>query len=328
MTKENQKYCPCGKSAKTIEEKEDCYIYKTADETGEVIRTDYPVFSGIHLIYNDIHAKSCSQGREYSGNILEINHCREGRIECEHKDDFYYLAAGDMSITLRNSEKLHSYFPHSHYHGISIVIDIDKAPSCLSCILDDINVCPSALIKKYCSEDQYFIMRSKPCLEHIFSELYSVPNSIKKGFFKVKILELLLFLSGMDIAENETQNRLYSKNQVNLAKEACRHLTQNMNRRITINELADTFHVSPTQLKNSFKGVYGVSVYSYIRSEKMQAAALMLKQTDCTILDIAGKYGYDNGSKFAKAFKDTIGMSPNEYRNHCKSQNLRQENTI
>ena len=31
--------------------------------------------------------------------------------------------------------------------------------------------------------------------------------------------------------------------------------------------------------------------------------------------EIAGRYGYDNGSKFAKAFRDTVGMSPTEYRN-------------
>ena len=44
------------------------------------------------------------------------------------------------------------------------------------------------------------------------------------------------------------------------------------------------------------------------------AAALMLKQTDHTVLDVAGRFGYDNGSKFAKAFRDVMGMSPKEYR--------------
>ena len=40
----------------------------------------------------------------------------------------------------------------------------------------------------------------------------------------------------------------------------------------------------------------------------------MLKSTDFTILEIAGEYGYENGSKFAGAFKAVMGMSPNEYR--------------
>ena len=32
------------------------------------------------------------------------------------------------------------------------------------------------------------------------------------------------------------------------------------------------------------------------------------------VLDIAGQFGYDNASKFARAFRDVIGVSPNEYR--------------
>ena len=32
------------------------------------------------------------------------------------------------------------------------------------------------------------------------------------------------------------------------------------------------------------------------------------------VLAIANRFGYDNGSKFAKAFRDVIGVSPSEYR--------------
>ena len=42
--------------------------------------------------------------------------------------------------------------------------------------------------------------------------------------------------------------------------------------------------------------------------------SIYLRQTDRTVLDIAGQFGYDNGSKFAKAFRDVIGVSPNAYR--------------
>ena len=35
---------------------------------------------------------------------------------------------------------------------------------------------------------------------------------------------------------------------------------------------------------------------------------------DDTVLDIAGQFGYDNASKFAKAFRDVVGVSPRQYR--------------
>ncbi len=47
---------------------------------------------------------------------------------------------------------------------------------------------------------------------------------------------------------------------------------------------------------------------------KMLAAAKDLCTTNCSILEIAGKYGYDNGSKFAKAFGQSLGLTPGNYR--------------
>lgn len=48
--------------------------------------------------------------------------------------------------------------------------------------------------------------------------------------------------------------------------------------------------------------------------KKIQEAALILIKTDTSILEIAGYFGYDNRSKFTKAFKDIMGMTPNEFR--------------
>ena len=59
--------------------------------------TCYRVFPGIDLVYNDIHMQSSGMKPAMHGNFLEINHCREGRAECECGDQFYYITAGDLS---------------------------------------------------------------------------------------------------------------------------------------------------------------------------------------------------------------------------------------
>lgn len=181
--------------------------------------------------------------------------------------------------------------------------------------MDDVNVRPKAIADKFCGDRGGFIARTNPSFEHIFSELYSVPEEIKKGYFKIKTLELLLFLSALDTKQDELDDRKYTKNQVCLAKEVGRYLTEHMNDRITIEQLSEHFHVSCAHLKNTFKGVYGVSVGSYIRTQKMESAAYMLEYTDKSILEIAGEHGYDNGSKFARAFRAVKGVNPAQYRN-------------
>ncbi|MCD8357500.1 MAG: AraC family transcriptional regulator [Clostridia bacterium] len=315
MTVTEQEKCIYGNGVQVVSREDDCTVYSLEDENGDARMTCYHVFPGIDLVYNDVHMQRSGMKPAVHGNFLEINHCREGRVECECAEQFYYLSAGDLSIQRRDGYGHASYYPLSHYHGISILIDADHAPMCLSCFLKDVNVQPTALIQKFCKNAASYVVRSQPGLAHIFSELYDVPDSIRKGYFKVKILELLLFLSSMDITDDELKQRSYSGIQVTLAKDAGKYLSEHMNRRITIDELAERFYVSPTQLKNSFKGVYGVSIYAYTRAQKMQAAACALRQSDDTIMQIAGRYGYENPSKFAKAFKDVVGMTPNEYRN-------------
>lgn len=312
QTKHKQIY---GNDAKLISDDGWCEVWKYENDNGEAVITSYSVFPGVSLAYNDVHLPSGQIERTVSDTILEINHCREGRMECELRDEFFYLAPGDFSIARKKTTGRSSYFPLSHYHGITILIDTEHATKCLSCLLADVEVAPDELSKKFCGEDGCYIARSKPYIAHIFSELYSVPESIKKGYFKVKILELLLYLSGMEPENETTEIKAYSQNQTELAKSVCKYLTEHMDDRITLAQISDIFHISGTQIKNSFKGVYGVSVYSYIRTQKMHSAALMLRHTKRSVIDIAGCFGYDNASKFASAFKNVIGMTPNEYRN-------------
>jgi len=289
-------------------------IDQTANETGEMLLTEYQVFAGIKLIYKDVHMYHYEPEGQKQNSVLEINHCREGRYEYQIGRQYYYLASGDLSVS-RNPET-EAFFPTRHYHGISIRIDTEKAPECLSCFLDDVNVRPAMLMKKFCSDQPCFIIRSTESLEHIFSELYTVPESIRMGYLKIKVLELLLFLSSLDTRISQTGQHSCPPSQVRLAKAVCSYVCANMSRHFTIGELSETFQVSPTQLKKSFRNVYGNSVYAYVRTQKMLSAARLLQETDRTVLDIAGECGYDNGSKFSKAFREVMGMTPRDFRNH------------
>ena len=145
--------------------------------------------------------------------------------------------------------------------------------------------------------------------------MYSVPEAIRKGYLKVKILELFLYLSALDFVGNETADRIITRKQSELVKSVCSYLEENMAERVTLDMLAKKFHMSGTSIKNSFKAVYGVSLYAFIRARKMRYAAKLLKDSTMSVLEIAGSVGYENGSKFAKAFRETMGVNPIEYRN-------------
>ena len=299
----------------TVEHCESFSIYRSQDSTGDCEVTVYPVFSGIELVYYDVHMQSCDINLAKGREMLIITHCQEGRIEFEYKNgEYLYLASGDLSIQKNTENIRHRYCPLSHYHGVSVAIDMNRVPRCFSCILDDVFVSPEELEMKSCSEKPYSIMRENISIEHIFSELYSVPENIRKGYHKVKVLELLLFLSGLEYKGESEERRYFSRSQVTAAKEAKKYLLAHLDEHITITELADMLGISSTSLKICFKGVYGDTINGYITNCKMQKAASLLKNTDKSVLEIAGIVGYNNGSKFAGAFRRVMNKSPNEYR--------------
>jgi len=294
----------------------DCSACRISNDEGSFELTMYDIFPGICLIYNDVHIPHCAVAIDHPvGSIVEIEHCREGRIECRDEDAYFYLAQGDISIRKKYGSWRELEFPLSHYHGLTILIDLEKVPKCLACLLDGVDIEPAQLVEKFRLEEHHHIaLRQLPNIEHIFSELYTVPESIRKGYQKVKVLEILLFLSSLDPERDELHRSRYSRKQVNLAKSVSGFLMEHLNDRITIEKLARQFNTSPTQLKTSFRGVYGISVQAFQRQQKMQSAARLLRTTDMTVQEIAGQFGYANSSKFSAAFQNVMGVTPNEYR--------------
>ena len=134
-------------------------VYRLGGADGEVVQTVYPVFPGIEIVYHDVHATACAMQRTRAPGCLEIHHCREGRIAYPYGDACFFLSPGDLAIVQRSAAAAPARFPTGHYHGITVSIDPARAPDCLSCFLEDVEVRPSALIEKFCADSACFVTR-------------------------------------------------------------------------------------------------------------------------------------------------------------------------
>lgn len=277
---------------------------------------EYAVFPGISVIYHNSHAQegTLRENGSITDDVFEIFHCREGRMECGIGNDFCYISPGDLLIVKTANLSSTLYFPLRHYHGITIRINTIEAPKCLSCFLQDVTVQPKAIEEKFCGKNSYYIARSDSSVEHIFSELYAVPEEIRQGYCRIKILELMLFLIVYKIKGGDSGKHSVSPSQAKLAKTVAKYLAENMAEKITLEQAASKFHASPTAIKTAFKSVFGFSFYAYTKARKMESAAYMLEYTSRTVSDIASEHGYDNPGKFAAAFRTVKGVSPTEYR--------------
>jgi len=231
-------------------------IYKMDCPNGVGTMKVYKVFTGIELIINEFESTTCLCNVPTYDNIIEINHCEEGRQECELLNGSYlYLGEGDLSINTMNNCAHTMGFPLKYYKGISVLLYLDEVARDMPEILQDISIDIYGLKEKFCINNECFVMRANDKIKNIFSELYYVPESVQKAYFKLKVLELLMFLNITDVSKKR-QGEYYSQQQVETIKQIKKLITEDFKHRYTIQELAKEYCISQTTLKTFSSRVY------------------------------------------------------------------------
>jgi transcriptional regulator GlxA family with amidase domain len=88
----------------------------------------------------------------------------------------------------------------------------------------------------------------------------------------------------------------------------------NLHRRISLAELADAAHLSPSHLSHLFKTQTGFSPGEYLRRLRMEKARHLLATSQLRIKEIMAMAGYNSKSHFGRHFKRSFGVAPSEYR--------------
>lgn len=83
---------------------------------------------------------------------------------------------------------------------------------------------------------------------------------------------------------------------------------------LTLSRLSETFYISPYYLSRVFKEISGFSFVEYVNQVRMKEAQRLLRETDWKVLRIAEKVGFDSIAYFGRVFKETVHLSPMQYR--------------
>lgn len=103
--------------------------------------------------------------------------------------------------------------------------------------------------------------------------------------------------------------------------DAMKYIEENLTNEIDYKVVAKLVHCSEYHFKRMFSFLAGITLSEYIRRRRLSLAALELINSNCKVIDLAMKYGYNSPDSFTRAFQNLHGITPSEARN--KGQKLK-----
>lgn len=165
-------------------------------------------------------------------------------------------------------------------------------------------------------EDAFlFVEDISPEISKVLSQLLALKEfeDLSPLYFKIKGQELLYHLfSRLQKAENMDQPFVYRTDLNNLFLIRAMVLSD-LSKPPVIASLAKTARMSETKLMKLFKQVFGDTIYNCFQKNRMEHAALLLKQRDHSVSEIGYKLGFTNLSHFGRLFERYYGLSPKKY---------------
>jgi AraC-like DNA-binding protein len=93
-----------------------------------------------------------------------------------------------------------------------------------------------------------------------------------------------------------------------------KYINAHANEKLTVNKLADIFHLHPDYLSKLFKKEVGINLTTFIQNKKTELAKNFLTYSQMTVTEIATLLDFSSHNYFSRAFRRVTNMTPLEYR--------------
>ena len=294
-------------------------VYQVDGQDGSGTVEVLTLFPGVILQFHSFHCKSFRLS--VNGNVnegLKINFCSEGRMEVRMSDHFcLFMEPGNLSLDVRTTQDRFQ-FPCGHYHGVELFLHYSSIGKVFPNMWSELEISPLNIQERFCGEGKSYVTFADDRFKQIFENMLNAPDECRIDYFKIKATELLFLLGSVEMPDKSSRASFMTTGQVEIAKKVMEIITNDLSQRISVETLAAMFGISPSSVKNYFRGVYGKNISAYLREFRMSAAALALRDGKQPIAEIASAVGYENASKFSAAFKSFFGETPLEYRRQSR----------
>ena len=164
-----------------------------------------------------------------------------------------------------------------------------------------------------------YVPTSEPLIKQLSKLLTDLLNYSKCCSSVSKILvEILIPIKRLVQSNLLLENVIITETTFEV-KDVLMYLHNNCNQKITIPKLSKQFHVNRTTLSDRFFEATGETIITYLNKYRINLAAIMLRESNYSVSNIAEQVGFNDTAYFAKLFKKYMLHTPSGYRQHYVS---------
>ncbi|MBS6645992.1 MAG: response regulator [Clostridiaceae bacterium] len=160
----------------------------------------------------------------------------------------------------------------------------------------------------------YLAISLLPDGEETMNQIFSGHTDGYRSIYKLKSVDqvnewLETFRSGLNQVL-QSKRKTYKDHVITNVQ---KYINNHVEERLTLNEVAAVFGLSPNYLSALFKKSCNIGFSEYITQKKIAKAKALLLEENMKIYEVADMLGFESAFYFSKVFKKVEGISPREY---------------
>ncbi len=176
-------------------------------------------------------------------------------------------------------------------------------------VLYNPNTVPECIIKDKADKKLIF-----PLTEMLLKE-FNEPK-LHSRIFMLELFGAIMVLVARNLSRKNLMPSKIIQQERDRVQKVLSHIRQHMDKKelLTQKYIAQNFNLSPNYISIYLKKHTGMGLQKMITETRLKTAERLLKQSTCTISQIANQVGFNDASHMNKTFQKYRGKNPTDYR--------------
>lgn len=263
-----------------------------------------------------IHVSDMRATKLHDHSFLEFTYVESGQMEHTFGDTVATLQKGDFFIVDYGTSHQYRAVGEEPLRVINFLFYPDFVDRMLGRSESFEKVVNSYFIRfRYqslsCSPSSMAFSDGQGEVYRIVQQILKEYTEEKAGFLEcIRCLIVQMFIIVMrSIGRSEDV-----KSESAIIKEVAAYVTQHYAERISLTDMAKKYNYSLSHISKKFAEEMGCGFTQYLQQIRIEQSCRLLETGDYFIGEVADRVGYGNVKFFNKVFKETLGITPREFK--------------